>query len=217
MLLFFRIILIISVIIAVLFLILINSEVRIKINNLIYSSSSKKNKIQYDGIIGLYFLGSVKLINLKFNNIDKKDELDRLLKNKFLKERINGITKSAKSIKGRESKENIRLILKQLKKYVIIESLEFKSYIDTESVILTSYIVSITSSIIPFILRENMSKRPEYQILPLYKNQNYFYIQLNSIISINVVHIINMFKRIGGMSNERTSNRKFNVNCYGKY
>ena len=40
---------------------------------------------------------------------------------------------------------------------------------------------------------------------------------LDSIISIKVVHIINMFKVIGGMKNERSSDRRLNVNCYGKH
>lgn len=165
----------------------------------------------------MYFLGSVKLINLRINNLEQKGKLDKLLNNKFFKERINRIKKSAKSIKNIKSQEKIKVVVRELKKYIIIESLDFKSYIDTENVILTSYIVGIFSAIIPLVLRENVENKPKYQVLPLYKNHNYFYLQLNSIISIKVVHIINMFKLIGGMKNERASNRKFNVNCYGKY
>ena len=217
MLLFFRIILIIITVAIALYVVIRNSEIRLKINNLIYSSSSKKNRLQYDGTIGLYFLGSVKLINLRINNLEQKGKLDKLLNNKFFKERINRIKKSAKSIKNIKSQEKIKVVVRELKKYIIIESLDFKSYIDTENVILTSYIVGIFSAIIPLVLRENVENKPKYQVLPLYKNHNYFYLQLNSIISIKVVHIINMFKLIGGMKNERASNRKFNVNCYGKY
>lgn len=217
MLLFFRIILIIITVAIALYVLIRNSEIRLKINNLIYSSSSKKNRLQYDGTIGLYFLGSVKLINLRINNLEQKGKLDKLLNNKFFKERINRIKKSAKSIKNIKSQEKIKVVVRELKKYIIIESLDFKSYIDTENVILTSYIVGIFSAIIPLVLRENVENKPKYQVLPLYKNHNYFYLQLNSIISIKVVHIINMFKLIGGMKNERASNRKFNVNCYGKY
>ena len=153
MLLFFRIILLIITVAIALYVVIRNSEIRLKINNLIYSSSSKKNRLQYDGTIGLYFLGSVKLINLRINNLEQKGKLDKLLNNKFFKERINRIKKSAKSIKNIKSQEKIKVVVRELKKYIIIESLDFKSYIDTENVILTSYIVGIFSAIIPLVLR----------------------------------------------------------------
>ena len=99
--------------------------------------------------------------------------------------------------------------------------MKLKVYIDTKDVLATSYLVGIISASIPNIVRPNLEsfdkKCFEYSVIPLFKNQNYLYLSLNSIISIKVVHIINMLKMTGGINNERTSNRRFNVNCYGKY
>ena len=66
-------------------------------------------------------------------------------------------------------------------------------------------------------IRRYNKKNYWYRIQPIYKKQNYIKLNFNSIISIKIVHIISMSKKMGGSKHERASNRRFNVNCYGKY
>lgn len=218
MLLFFYIILIIFIIT----LILLLSEIKLIIEdfeifkNFETSILKKWNVPNYRGILGLYFLGKIKLFSIKINDNKTK----KILEKDYIKEKI----KNTKKLNKYQSKEKIDIAkraLKNLIKEIKIKSFNLKICIDTKNVILTSYLIAIISTIIPNIIRNNIEKfnseNHSFKVSPLYKNQNYIYVKFNCIISIKVVHIINMFKVMGGKKNERSSNRGFNVNCYGKY
>ncbi len=212
MLLFFSIILLIFIVI----LILIFSEVRIEIEDFEFSNPNKNFKLEYNGKICLYFMGKIKLLWLRINSKKTK----KILTKKFFKQKIEKLKKVDNNQKKIQRQNGIKVI-KMLKQKAKIKKLKFQMYLDTENVILTSYLVGIISSIIPNIIRNNIKdinhNNFNFKIFPLYKNQNYIYLKLSSIISIKLVHIINMFKLMGGVKNERTSNRRLNVNCYGKY
>ena len=218
MLLFFYIILIIFII----SLILSFSEIKLIIEdfeiskNFETSNLKKWNVPNYRGILGLYFLGKIKLFSIKINN----DKTKKILKKDSIKEKIQ----NAKKLNKYQSKEKIEIAKKALKnliKEIKIKTFNLKICIDTKNVILTSYLVAVISTIIPNLIRNNIKKfnpkNHSFEVFPLYKNQNYIYIKFNCIFSIKVVHIINMFKVMGGKKNEGSSNRGFNVNCYGKY
>ena len=93
--------------------------------------------------------------------------------------------------------------------------------IGTENIILTSFLVGIISAVIPNLIRSNIKSYDEnnyeLEILPNFKEQNYIYLNFNGIISIKLVHIINMFKLIGGINDERAPNRRLNANSNGKH
>ena len=97
-----------------------------------------------------------------------------------------------------------------VRKNAKIDKFRLEMHIDTKNVLFTSYLVGTVSAIIPNIIGQRIKKYNsqdfKFKILPVYNNQNNIYIKLNSIISIKVVHIINMFKLIGGIKNERQSN-----------
>ena len=57
----------------------------------------------------------------------------------------------------------------------------------------------------------------KWSVIPRYKYSNFVSLKLNCIISIKTVHIINMFKVIGGNKYEGSSNRRLNANSYGKH
>lgn len=216
MLLFFHLLLIIFAIILTVSIILIFSEVKIILNNFEYYTD-KFNKIpQFEGKIRIYFLGKIRIFSKK---IDSK-KTGKLLNDNFIREKITTLKLFYKDNRVEQfiiNRKNIKKSLKHLK----IDMLKLQIQIDTESVLLTSYLVGIISSLIPNLIRDNIKRcnkqNYEWEVLPIYKNKNSISLKLNSIISIKVVHIINMFKLIGGIKNERSSNRRLNVNCYGEH
>ncbi len=212
MLLFFSIILFILISI----LIVLFSDVRLVIDYLKLSNLNHKIIPEYKGAICLYFLGKIKWLNIKINSENNKKTRMEV----FLKEKIKNLKKDGK-FKDKISKKVEKQIIKQIKEKIKLKSFKLKLHIGTENVILTSYLVGIISSIIPNLIRSNIKKFSyenfKFRILPIYENKNYIYLELSSIISIKLVHIINMFKLMGGKENERSSNRRLNVNCYGKY
>lgn len=212
MLLFFSII----VLILIGIFILIFSDVKLIIEYLRLSNDSSKFELEYKGKICLYLMGKIKLLSFKIDNSKNKNSKI----NVFISRRIEKIKKESK-YNNKRQKEIRKKILKQIKEKVRLKLFKLKLFIGTQNIILTSYLVGIISSIIPNIIRNNIDsfsyEKFKLKILPIYENQNYIYLELNSIISIKLVHIINMFKLMGGIKNERSPNRGLNVNCYGKY
>lgn len=231
MLLFFRVILVILIAIIIFALLVIGSELKLSISNLEFQSLENNSELKFSGKVGLYFLGKIKLFSIKINNEKTQD----LLNNNFIKKKIEEMKATNDYHKKLQRKMAVELI-KQLKKWIRFDTLRLQICIDTESVMLTSYLVGIVSTVIPNLIRNNIKsidtnrsrirnrylikhKQDKYnfKIYPVYKNQNYIYLKVNSIISIKVVHIINMLKAMGGIKNERTSYRRLNANCYGEH
>lgn len=209
MLLFFSIIIIIFTLI----IMLLFSEIKFKINDFELLKSESKKDVKYNVKIGLYLLGKLPIISFKLSN--KKSS-------KFIKKSY--IEKLFKNIPQNNNKQKVKrkTLWNLIRKNGKVTSFKLEMYIDVEDVLITSYLVGIISSVIPVLLRNNIDKvNPEslnYRVLPVYKNQNFIYLKLNSIFNIKLVHIINMFtEKMGGNKNERSSDRRFNVNCYGKY
>ncbi len=195
-------------------LILILSDVKLIIENIEFSNSGHNEMLKYSGKVGIYFLGKIKLYATKIDS-DKDTKISD-------KRHINRIIGTIKKDNTRRlRKVNVLDVVKKGSSKIIIDKFNLRVCVDTEDVVLTSYIVGIISAIIPNFVRNYIKKYNindyRFEIYPIYKNKNYIYLKLNSIISIKVVHIISMLKTIGGISNERTSNRRSNVNCYGKY
>ena len=218
MLLFFCLMLLIFTILLVTMLL----ELKLTITDFEFSRGESKSDETYrlSGSIGFYFLRKIKLFSIKINN----KATNKMLNNKFIKNRIKNIKITDNYTKKTQIK-TVYNLLKMLNRLVKIDVFQLKIWIDTESVILTSYLIGIISTIIPNLIRNNIKSINKYkkennymfQILPLYKNQNYIYLRFKSIISIKVVHIIYMLIAMGGIKNERSSNRWLNANCYGKH
>ena len=209
MLLFFSIILFILILIFMISL----SELKFKINNLELSNFGTKTDTKYNVKIGLYFLGKIPIL---FFNLSSK-KASKFIKKSYIEKLIKELPK----IKNSKVKLQRKTIWDLIRKNGKVTTFKLKVFLDTENAITTSYLVGIISIIIPNLFQRNIknvnSENFNFKILPIYKNQNFIYLKLNSIFSIKLVHIINMLKVIGGDKNERTSNRKLNVNCYGKY
>ena len=156
--------------------------------------------------VSAYFLGKIKWFC--FNLAKKKT----VLGSKFEVKRILWL---------------IRNFLKRVK----IQKLNLKLLVGVDDVLLTSYFIGIISALLPNLIRNNIDDyskdKYNYTILPVYNNGNVFYIELNCILSIKLVHIINMLSKYkkekhikvstGGNDYERTSNRRINAYCNGKH
>lgn len=162
-----------------------------------YDSRIKKN---YEIILGFYILEKIPILWIKLNN----KKIKKVSNYKPFKKM------NIKKIENRvPAKETINLL-----KNIKIEKLNLKIKIGTEDVILTSYLVAIIGSLIgillPHIVKES-EKYCIYKIIPKYRNKNEYYICLNGIFCIKIVHIIYIVcikEKKGRDKNERTSNRR---------
>lgn len=208
----------IIILISLIVTILLFSTIRIEINNLELNSRNKNKNInnlkqiqeqgrkqkQYRVKISLYFLGVIPIfwINLNSNKMKKIYSNKRLEKIDFNK------------IKNKvHINKNLFIMLKELN--IKLRSLNLIVEIGIEDAILTSYIIAIIASIIsiilPHITNYKEINKCKYVTKPLYNNKNEYYILLDSIIDVKIVHIIysmlNFMKR-GMKKYERSSNRR---------
>lgn len=103
---------------------------------------------------------------------------------------------------------------------VKIERLNLKINVGIEDASLTSYTVAIISSllsiILPHLVKKEDTKKIKYEVNPVY-NTFTFNLNLDSIISLKIVHIIyviyNLVKK-GSNKDDRTSNRRPYANSY---
>lgn len=161
------------------------SVLQIEIKNLKIGNKNIINKSRikdkYEIKITLYFLKKIPILWFKLNNIKL-----RKIYNSNQLENMN-----FKEIKKQVSfNKNIFYIIKKIK----ISKINLQIDIGTENAILTSYIVAFLASVIgialPHITEENKIEKCHYIINPIYQNKNEYYISLDSIISVKIVHII---------------------------
>lgn len=198
----FFLILSLLLLIVILFLFLTTIKVNVKYKN-----------NNYVVIIKLYLFGFLRYLKFQFNKekIKKifdygKNTIERKSNNRI----ENKIYKDRKIIKN---------ILTELK--INLEYLKLNLNIGTEFILLTSVIITTLSTIFPMILNKVIkkydAKKYSYNFNSIY-NKNDFNLELDCIISIKLVHIINvilsiLFKK-GVFKNVRSSNTRFNDNCY---
>lgn len=189
--------------ILILFLILIFSTIQIEIKNFNIASKNikLKNRIEnkYKIKITLRFLGKIPILFVNLNSL----KIKKMYKNNKLK------NVDFKSIQNKVDKKDIFKAVKKIK--ITVANLKLKIDLGTEEAVLTSYIVAILASIIGIILSKFTTKNINYIINPLYENKNEYYMSLDGIIQIKIVHIIDsmLFLIKKGMKkNERSSNRR---------
>ena len=196
----------IIIILLLIFTILLLSKLQIEIKNFkIGNKEENKGRIKdkYEIKITLYFLEKIPILWFKLNN-----KRIRKISNSKQLEKIN-LKAIEKNIKI--NKETIKVI-KNMK--IKISKLNLRIDLGTEDSILTSYVIAFIASIIgiilPHIVQKNKMKDCKYIVNPIYKNRNIYHINLDSIISFKIVHIIYsmFFIKKGRDENGRTSNRR---------
>lgn len=195
------------IILLLIFTILLLSKIQIEIKNLkIGNKEENKSRIKdkYEVKIILYFLEKIPILWFRLNN-----------------ERIRKISnsKQLEKIDLKAIEKNIKLnkaIIQTIKNMKIkISKLNLRIDIGTEDAILTSYLIAIIASLIgiilPHIVKNNKINNCKYIVNPIYQNRNIYHVNLDSIISIKIVHIIYsmlIFIKKGRDKYERTSNRR---------
>lgn len=171
-------------IISIIILLLIFSRIIIEIKELeLINSKVAEFKI----VVSLKLLNRIKW--LKFT-IDKQKiaKLKSNTKMKFWNKLLN--TKKINQFKNK----NLRKITNELKK-VELRSVKMKLIVGTENPAITALIVGTVSSFLSVILAK-ITKTPRYNINPIYINKNYLYLSINCIITVKMVHIMNIIKAI---------------------
>lgn len=196
-------------------LILCLSSLEIEINKLWFDSNNKKHHKLEDYLfyIRIKLLDEITWIKIK---IDKKKikslENSRVFKSKILnKYNIREIV--LKNKKEIFKKNNINFI-KELD--INIDKLNLYMELCTSNSIFTSFTVVVVASIISMILANNTKEydrtKYNYSITPIYKDKLSLKTKLNCIISIRIVHIINviymLIKKRREEYDERTSDRR---------
>ena len=106
-------------------------------------------------------------------------------------------------------------ILKKLN--IRLDYLDLELDLGLEDVILTTELITLISIVISIILPHIISRyiqdKYRHKIMPIYINKNAYYIKLNCIFQLKIVHIINIIyiylKKGKSDKNEWTSNRRF--------
>lgn len=163
-----------------------------------------KNKLNFN--LKLYIFKKILV-----GKIDLKEKKMKKTTNKDINKLIN------------DKKSLFKFIYRVIKESKLnLKKLDLKIDVCTTDPILTSYFVMIISNIITFILKKtNLKidyKNCKYVINPYYINKKILNIELNCIISSNLVHIIyiiyrNFRKWRCDINGRRTSNRKAYDNC----
>lgn len=163
-----------------------------------------------EAILKVYILHFICIANI---NIDKLKNISQ--KNK-LKKKFNNIEKSKNKII-----KNIYDELINLKIY--LEKVDLDINISTSDSAFTAYVVATISTIITLVLKffeENINlKKCNYKVNPIYIDKPLLKINFLCIISIDMVHIINIIVRIFkkwrcDFNGRTTSNRRPYGNCH---
>ena len=167
----------------------------------------------YKIIIKLYLLNKVRYAKIELNK-EKLKEIYEKAKTKIKKVNYKKLEKEIY-----QDRKVIKNVVKKLK--IELEYIDLDLKIGTEFILLTSVIIVTISTIFPIIankfIKKYEKKKYKYKFTPIY-NKNDINLQLDCIISTKMVHIINLmisiiFKK-GVFKNVRTSNTRFNDNCY---
>ena len=178
---------------AILFLILILSTIKLKVENL--RIGSYKNNKKYKAFIQIYFLDKIKIFSIKINNEKLKKVYES---NRFKNVDFNKLKEVLPS-----NRETLRILKKLTPK---IEKLNLEANLGMEDASLTSYTVGVIASlvgiILPHIVKEMNHKKIRYVVNPIY-NKNLFNIYLDSIISLKIVHVINVIYLLAKKGREK--------------
>lgn len=172
----------IILIISILTILLLLSTIKIEILSLELSNIKEIIDQNYLIKISLNMFNKIKWITIKLDN----------KKIKKVSSKINMKKLNFSNIKGNLRDINFK-ILKRIKPN--IEKLNLKIDVGVEDIIITSSLVFIItliiSNVLPHIVSKYNKNAIKYIIMPIY-NKNIYYIKLDSIFSIKMVHIISI-------------------------
>lgn len=167
--------------ISILLLIILFSDIKLNIKDVEIINFKLNSNCKIE--LGLFFLGKIKWLNIQLNRGDKKNSERRKKAEEIIKNSVKDIIKDSIN-------SNIEL-LKNIIQKMVIKKFNLKVDIDTQDIELTAILVGALSALIPNIIRNNVKQNKcFFTVSPIFKETNYIYIKLNSIISIKILHII---------------------------
>ena len=172
---------------------LLLSTLKIEIKNFEKFSQSIRDDFENEKLgtseflkISVIFLKKIPILVVK---LDKK-KINKIRCNKKFKSiHLKKIKEKFKE--QQPSKKQILQAVKNIK--IKIEKLNLRVYLGTEDSLITSYVTAFIASIIgitlPHLASENINNC-KYEITPIYQNKNEYYINIDGILCIKIVHII---------------------------
>lgn len=142
----------------------------------------------------------------------EKDKIQRILNNNKIEALIERIKKRIKNdykIKPKIAVKDIKNFLRKIE----INKLKLNAVIGTTDIFITTFLVTITSIIIPFLIIKN-AENPEYEITPRYIEENYLKLSIKCIISVKLVHIIDIAKELERKDRRKKDGRSSNRGPY---
>lgn len=195
-------------IIIVLFMIITFSSIKINIEDFRIINFKI---IDLKVVISLAFLNKINILKITVN----KEKLDRLEHNKYVRKIADKIQenliKDYKYMHNFEQK-SIKEILK-VSKYFRLNNVEIDMKLGTEDAVFTSFAVTTISIIITFFIARKI-ENTKYNVIPIYINENYLNLSIKCIISIKVVHIINIIKELKRKDRDKKNGRPLNRRTY---
>lgn len=186
------------------FIIIVLSTIKFEIVDFELSNIIPITPKNYKIKLSFYLFGKIKLFSFKLNSERARKMYSKMNIEKF------DIEKGRKLL----TIKNIN-ILKKLN--IRLDYLDLELDLGLEDVILTTELITlisiVISNILPHIISKYIPNKYRYKIMPIYINKNAYYIKLNCIFQLKIVHIINIIyiylKKGKSDKNEWTSNRRF--------
>lgn len=173
---------------------IIFSKVKIKLQTTQNLTENSKDKFNFKIIIYIFLFYKVKLIKFTIDSKKRKNKKSNKKQFKYDKDIIE--------------------ILKDSK--LRLEQLWLEVNLDTQSILITTFLTVIISTIVSSLLTFNIKsinyKKCNYKINPLYQNKNLINFRLDCMIVGDFVHIstiaYKLFKKVRNDKYGRTSNRR---------
>lgn len=198
MLVFFVILIIISLISLVIYL----SGIKIDLKNI---EIERKNKITINNLkINIYFMlfNKIKIIKITID----KEKVAKIKASKLFKK----LTEKNIDIDIKKTLQDLKAI------QISTKSLNISAILGFDDAVIMAYATAVINILLASLFTKIMDnyKNYSYSIKPLQTERFYFKLSINCIISVKIANIINMIMNRSDEKNERTSDRRLNGNCY---
>lgn len=186
------------------FIIIVLSTIKFEIVDFELSNIIPITPKNYKIKLSFCLFGKIKIFSFKLNSERARKMYSKMNIEKF------DIEKGRKLL----TIKNIN-ILKKLN--TRLDYLDLELDLGLEDAIFTTELITLISTVIsnilPHIISKYIPNKYRYKIMPIYINKNAYYIKLNCIFQLKIVHIINIIyiylKKGKSDKNEWTSNRRF--------
>ncbi len=165
------------------FIIIVLSTIKFEIVDFELSNIIPITPKNYKIKLSFYLFGKIKIFSFKLNSERARKMYSKMNIEKF------DIEKGRKFL----TIKNIKILKKLITRLV---DLDLELDLGLEDAILTTELITlisiVISNILPHIISKYIPNKYRYKIMPIYINKNAYYIKLNCIFQLKIVHIINI-------------------------